>query len=176
MKYGATEYAYAEPFAEALLSDSKFRAWILNKTKFAPFSATARVLSEEMLAARGKSAESWWRSHYTEKCRCEGCSGQETDILAIFESGDARFALHIEVKQPTDRFPANKDQSTNYGIRATCWIENPPTAILRHGDAATVLVCSAFKLKEYAAHPSRFDAVVTFESLRLDFPDATKAL
>jgi hypothetical protein len=45
----------------------------------------------------------WNLSHCTEKCRCQGCSGQETDILAIFEAATGtRFGLHFEVKQPAD--------------------------------------------------------------------------
>jgi hypothetical protein len=147
MRYGAVEFAYAEPFANALVEDSSFRAWVLRQTKFSEFADEARILSDEMMALRAGATTSW-RSHYTEKCRCQGCSGQETDILAIFESTTGtRFALHFEVKHPGDKFPTNKDQAANYALRAKCWVDNPPQSVLPHDDAATVLLCSASKLR-----------------------------
>lgn len=175
MLYGSLEFAYAEPFAGALASDPAFRSWVLRQTKFASFADEASLLHEAMRAKRGKSTATWWRSHFTEKCRCQGCSGQETDILAIFEVADGtRFALHIEVKQPTDRFPATKDQAANYALRADCWVKTPPKAVLPHSDATTLLLCSASKLREYAAHLPKFGTVLTFEEVSAAFPQATR--
>lgn len=175
MKYGSKEFAFAEPFAAALISDAKFRSWLLKKTKFAEHADVATVPMEEMATRRGLS-QTWWRSHYTERCRCEGCSGQETDILAIFAANDFRFALHVEVKQPDDRFPSGKNQGLNYALRANCWIKSPPVAVLTHTAAGTMLLCSGFKLKDYGDQAKAFESVVTFESLRLDFPNATASL
>lgn len=172
MRYGALEHAFAEPIAEALISDPAFRVWLLSHTRFAIDSKDARLLHDEMRAAR--SAGTWWRSHYTESCRCEGCRGQETDLFAIFERPDgSRFALHVEVKQPTDRFPGNKDQAANYRIRAECWVRNPPKSVLPHGDADTLLLCSEMRLQNYAPHLAKFGAVITFEEVRRRFPRAT---
>lgn len=174
MLYGSLEYAYAEPFANALVSDAAFRAWVLRQTTFKAFAEEALVLHEQMRARRGKSSATWWRSHFTEKCRCQGCSGQETDLLAVFEAPSSlRFALHFEVKQPTDRFPATKDQAANYALRAKCWATLAPKAVLPHSDAATVLLCSAAKLTEFAPHLPKFGNVITFEDVAAAFPSAT---
>ncbi len=148
MRYGSVEFTYAEPFANALVEDPSFRTWVLRETKFSEFADEARILNDEMMALRNGATTSW-RSHYTEKCRCQGCSGQETDILAIFEGiTGTRFALHFEVKHPRDKFPTNKDQAANYALRAKRWVDNPPQSVLPHEDAATVLLCSDSKLAE----------------------------
>lgn len=173
MRYGSIEFRYAEPFANALAVDAAFRAWVVGQTKFAPFAGEARLMHEEMLASRGKTSATWWRSHYTEKCRCRGCSGQETDLLAIFEVQKARrFALHVEVKQPADKFPTNRDQAGNYALRAACWVKASPNAVLSHSDAATALLCSAAKLAEYRPHLSKFGTIITFEEVAKAFPEA----
>lgn len=173
MRYGSLEYAYAVPFAEALVTNASFRSWVLARTPFANYGREARLRNEAMHALRGKSAENWWRSHFTEKCRCNGCSGQETDLLAIFEASDFRFAVHFQVKQPTDMFPAAKDQAANYSTRAQCWVTSPPKAVLPHQAASTALLCSATKLVEYAPHLAKFDTVLTFEEIAKVFPEAT---
>ncbi len=174
MQYGSIEFAYAEPFAKSLVADSAFREWVLRRTKFSDEASGAKLLSEEMKALRGRSSATWWRSHYSEKCRCEGCSGQETDILAVFEAeGGHRFAVHFEVKQPTDRFPTHKDQGRGYAVRAQCWVKSAPKAIVPHGDADTVLLCSASKRAEYAQHVASFGSVITFEEVADRFPGAT---
>ncbi|MBL0408220.1 hypothetical protein JKG68_30520 [Microvirga aerilata] len=153
--------------------DPAFRSWVLQCTKFADFAHEARLLHEEMQAQRSKSSATWWRSHFTEKCRCQACSGQETDILAIFE---AVLGMRFEVKQPADKFPTKKDQVTNYALRAQCWATLAPKAVVPHADAATVLLCSASKLPEYLPHLSKFGTVITFEDLRGTFPHATLSL
>lgn len=175
MLYGSIEFTYAEPFADALVNDLAFRSWILKKTKFADFGEEARLLHDEMRAQRSETAATWWRSHFTEKCRCPGCSGQETDILAIFETATGtRFALHFEVKQPTDKFSTKRDQAANYALRAKCWAASAPRAVVLHSDAATVLLCSASKLTEYRPHLLKFGSVITFEDIARKFPQATR--
>jgi hypothetical protein len=174
MLYGSVEFSYAEPFANALVIDSAFRSWVLRQTKFEAVAEEARILHDEMRAQRSERASTWWRSHFTEKCRCPGCRGQETDILAIFETAKrTRFALHFEVKQPMDIFPTAQDQATNYALRAKCWVTSAPKAIVPHEDAATVLLCSTSKLPEYAPHLPKFGAVITFEMIARNFPSAT---
>jgi hypothetical protein len=172
LRYGGLEFQYAEPFANGLVGDLEFRSWVLSQTKFGGVAQTATVLHKEMAAKRSAKAENWWRSHFSERCRCPGCSGQETDLLAIFEAPDRdRFALHFEVKQPTDHFPKGKDQAANYALRASCWVANPPAAILSHGDAATVLLCSQARLRGYGDQPRKFDSVITFERIAAEFPN-----
>jgi hypothetical protein len=173
--YGSKEFAFAEPFINALVDNPSFRTWVLQQTKFAALADGSRVLSDEMGKRRNNSSTSWWRSHYTTKCPCQGCvGGQETDILAIFETASGmRFALHFEVKQPEDRFPTDKDQPANYQACAECWSKKPPKAVLPHACAATVLLCSARKQEEYAPHASKFGTIITFEDIKRDFPHIT---
>jgi hypothetical protein len=86
--------------------------------------------TKKMARHRGNLTAEWWRFHFTEKCRCLGCSGKETDILAIFESeARIRFALHFEVKQPTDKFKSDGIQSKGYPLRAQCWANKAPTKV-----------------------------------------------
>lgn len=144
---------------------------MLSKTRFATFSGRARLLQDEMRALRSSGAANWWRSHFTEACRCPGCRGQETDLFAVFEADkDVRFALHFEVKQPTDRFPPHKDQAANYALRAECWTKTPPKSVLPHSDAATVLLCSQSRLTDYTPHLPKFGSVITFEAVADAFP------
>jgi hypothetical protein len=169
MKYGALEYAYAAPIAAALATDRGFAEWMLSRTKFSASRSGARVLAEEMKAQRSKAAKDWWRSHFTEKCRCEGCRGHETDLLAIFElETGRRVAVHIEVKQPTDKF--HLGQGRAYSLRASCWVRQPPRAIIPHEDAATVLLCSESKLESYADEAREFGSIITFEEIARAFP------
>jgi hypothetical protein len=173
MGYGPKELTYAEPFANALVSDPSFRTWVLQQTIFSAF-ADARLLHRKMEIQR--NAKYWWRSHFTETCRCQGCSGQETDLLAIFETEtDFRFALHVEVKHPGDNFKQGGHQAASYPIRAQCWATNgkTPANVLRHSMATTALLCSKTKLGEYAGHISHFATVLTFEEIKKRFPHAS---
>ena len=172
MKYGANELLYAEPFAEALIYDASFRSWLLLKTKFAPWACIARPLHQEMRAKRSKKAQTWWRSHYTESCRCFGCSGQETDILAIFEADNTRFAIHIEVKNPKDKF-SKPGQAPSYKARAECWAKKAPPKVLPHDKAICLLLFSEGCRQEFAPHLPHFDTLVTFEEIIVQFPNAT---
>ena len=172
MRYGELELAYAQPIANALVNRPDFRAWVLSRSPFHAWAASSRVLVDEMVSRRAKTSQTWWRSHFAEKCRCAGCAGQETDILAILESiAGERFAVHFEVKQPTDRFPSEKDQATNYRLRAACWVANPPSAVVPHSAAATGLLYSVNKRREYGASVSKFDFAITFEMIRDRFPE-----
>lgn len=176
MSYGRKELLYAEPFAEALVNDLAFRSWVLRKTKFAEHADEARLLNREMKAQRSGTAKYWWRSHFTETCRCFGCRGQETDLLAIFETNKGlRFALHMEVKHPGDRFKETGVQAAAYPARAQCWSTpgQAPPNVLSHSEAATVLLCSSTKLEEYAPHLKYFETKITFEELRKEFPHAS---
>ncbi len=170
MRYGSVEWAYAEPIARALQESAEFRRWFLNQTRFGIHARNAVLLHEPMKSQRSASAESWWRSHYTEKCRCPGCSGQETDLLAVFDSAGTRFALHVEIKRPGDSFPAHKDQAGNYRLRAACWARQAPAAVLPHNDADTILVCAESQMAEFAPHLSKFGAALTFEVIAQALP------
>ncbi|EGP07355.1 hypothetical protein CSIRO_3087 [Bradyrhizobiaceae bacterium SG-6C] len=169
MKYGSLEYRYAAPIAQALVDDAAFRKWVLSKSVFAEH-ADARLLNTEMSAHRKNAAAEWWRFHFTERCRCDGCSGKETDLLAIFESGDLRFAIHFEVKQPTDIFKKDGIQSRGYPLRAQCWVSDPPPKVLPHHLASTGLFFSERKRGEYAEHLPNFPTLIAFEEIEKEFP------
>lgn len=171
MKYGTIEFKYAEPIAQALVNDAAFRKWVLLKTEFANSAEDARLQHEEMRGWRSGVATNWWRSHFTEKCRCQGCSGKETDLLAIFESrAGIRFALHFEVKHPGDKFKPDGVQSRGYPLRAQCWAANPPANVLPHHQASTVLLFSEKRRAEFAAHLPHFKTLITFEEIEKAFP------
>ncbi len=170
MRYGGIEWQYAEPIARALVEEQDFRIWVLSHTQFAGYAPEAKLLHNDMKALRTPSAETWWRSHYTEKCRCPGCSGQETDLLAVFNAGQTRFALHFEIKRPGDVFPHNKDQARNYSLRAYCWTKSPPPRILPHDHAATLLVYSEDQRFDFLPHIEKFDASFTFEDASVALP------
>jgi hypothetical protein len=173
MKYAAKEKEFSEPFAHQLASDPAFLRWILDKTKFRELDE-AHVLADEMKRQRSKAATTWWGSHYTESCRCFGCEGSETDILAIVSDSHGRtVALHVEVKQPSDRFNVDRGQAERYPARAACWVSRTPPKVLPHEDACTILLCSSDKLSGLAAEAAYFDTVVTFEEIARDFPRAT---
>jgi hypothetical protein len=152
MKYGSREYQYAAPLALALVEHSPFRQWVTSKSAFSEFPS-ARIPHKEMTRHRGNSTAEWWRFHFTEKCRCLGCSGKETDILAIFESESRiRFALHFEVKQPTDRFKNLRAMGFNQGA-----------IHYEHSAGPT-------------KHLSNFNSLMTFEEIETEFPDVAKWL
>jgi hypothetical protein len=169
LKYGSVEYGYAAPLAQALITDAAFRRWVLLRSEFAEFS-DARLLHEEMASWRGNAKAKWWRFHFTEKCRCAGCSGKETDLLAMFESSGVRFALHFEIKQPNDKFKSDGIQSRGYPLRAQCWAATPPAKVLPHHRASTGLFFSEQKRGEYEQHLSSFKTLITFEEIERDFP------
>jgi hypothetical protein len=174
MVYGLEELRHAKPFADALVSNPTFKAWVLKKTKFAEHAHDAQLLHREILARRRRGTKYWWRSHYTESCRCFGCSGQETDLLAIFETAKGlRFAIHIEVKHPKDGFTKGGNQAAAYPVRALCWVSKTPPAVLPHTAATTGLLCSETKLRDYAPHLEHFKAVITFEDAWKNFPDTS---
>jgi hypothetical protein len=173
VKYGAKEKVFSEPFADQLAKDPAFLRWMLDRTKFRDLDG-AHVLADEMKRKRSKVATNWWASHYTESCRCFGCEGSETDVLAIAADSNGRaVALHVEVKQPSDRFNLDRRQAERYSVRAACWASNAPPNVIRHDDACTILLCSSDKLPQFAAEAAHFDAVVTFEEIARDFPAAT---
>ena len=170
------EFKYAEPFAEALYDNSDFRKWVLGQTVFARFG-NVRLLRDEIAKKRSSGTRYWWRHHYTHKCTCSGCDGRETDIFAIFETDtEFRFALHVEVKHPEDKFKSGGDQASAYPIRAQCWAKKPPDKVPRHDDATTVLLFSEEKRGEYSENLNHFKTLITFEVINSEFPLLYKGL
>jgi hypothetical protein len=89
----------------------------------------------------------------------------------MFETASGvRFALHFEIKQPTDKFKSDGIQSKGYPLRAQCWVKAPPARVLPHHRASTGLFFSERKRDEYAAHLPSFDSLMTFEEIEAEFP------
>jgi hypothetical protein len=169
--YAIKEKLISKPFAEALALSSAFRAWVIGRTKFAASANDAVLLDAEMMALRNPDTANWWVSHHHSRCDCFGCKGgKETDILAVFAAAQTRFALHFEVKQPGDQFKAEKRQPEAYKIRAACWVKSPPARVLPHQDAATILICSPTKLRDYKVHRQNFDETITIQEIGEAFP------
>jgi hypothetical protein len=169
--YGGRELRYAQPIADGLVADPAFRHWFVSRTTFADKADGIAVLADDMRARRSPKSKFWWRSHYSEKCRCAGCRGQETDLLAVFETRSGfRFAVHAEVKNPSDGFKAGGTQAESYRLRAACWLGAPPASVLPHDGAATLLVCAEASLPKFAIQRPHFDAVLTFEEIERRFP------
>ncbi len=178
VRYGSNEYRYARPLAEALRANRQFRSWFLGKTKYATFSDAAVLLDEKQKLARSPSAENWWRSYYAGSAYRfkKECGERETDLLAVFEVEHGfRFALHIEVKAPGDRFGTG--QARDYNRRAICWAGNGrnPKTVLPHNEGTTVLCCEAKFREDHVSEAKMFASIVTIEEIAehlSNFPDA----
>lgn len=167
-RYGPDEFGYANPIAVGLVENIPFRVWFLSKTPFRRYAEIARLLHEEQRTTRSPTADNWWRSYWVmaSSCACGECRERETDLLAIFSTpDDYRFALHVEVKSPRDRF--SLDQAIDYQRRAKCWSgrANAPKTIFPHDVAATVLACEAGFANLNSYQTSLFNAVITFDEI-----------
>jgi hypothetical protein len=172
--YGHKEHVYAEAFANALRDDPDFLKWVLGQTPFAGRDGV-HVIWDEMITKRPK-AKFWWKNYWTGSCKCLGCSGSETDVfVALQDVSRRRFALHIEVKQPTDRFDPAKRQGERYSVRAACWARAAPATVPVHAEAGTIILCSETKRVNFTAEIQYFDACITFEEIARTFPNATVA-
>ena len=167
-RYGANEWLYAQPLADALVTDVDFRAWFLQQTVFSAQAREARLLWEEQQLKRTSSAENWWRSHFawTRYPYLSECGSRETDLLAVFETPlGFRFALHIEVKAPGDKF--RRHQALDYSRRASCWAGagRAPHTVPEHDVASTVLCCPANFAIAHSADVQHFASLVTLEEI-----------
>ena len=172
-RYGGNEWPYALSIAEALASETTFRVWFLEQTIFRQHAVNARLMLEEQKSTRSKSSETWWRSYWTGSSYpyFADCGERETDLLAVFESKvDFRFALHIEVKAPGDRFGDN--QARDYPRRAACWKgrDRAPRTVVPHDDATTVLCCPIAFAEKHKAEAAHFDTVVSHEQTATVLP------
>ena len=170
MSYGRIELQYAEPFARALVESLDFKKWVLEQTQFSAHADTARLMHEEAKARRTPSAGSWWLSVYTKSCKCPWCSEQETYLLAVFSTGAFRFALHCEFKRPGDGFSRNSRQAENYGLRAKCWSQSPPSTVLPHDAADTVLIFAEEQRAAFSSQIQEFGSALTFETITMVLP------
>jgi hypothetical protein len=147
MKKKVSEDQLCMTFANELSSNEVFRNWVLDRCGFSADIDDCRLLLQEQLDQRTSPNAPWWRHWFTEACRCDGCSGKETDIFAVFERSkwQDRFALHIECKLTNGSFTPN--QAPGYRLRAQCWAGK--ARFLYYKDYATILLApSEFVAKE----------------------------
>jgi hypothetical protein len=157
-----SEDAMCYAFAAQLQNSPDFVTWLLERTAFAAFSSSSKVLWEEQKKNRYSAAAPWWRHWFTSKCMCAGCiGGRETDIFVVFEAADhERFALHIENKKMKSSF--SPDQALAYGVRAKCWQNQP--RFLRYTRSQTVLLApEAFRTRN--ADATLFDVFLSHEEI-----------
>jgi len=175
MKYGSLEYQYAEPIARALATNKQFSQWVLSNSIFADV-ADARLLKDEMILQRQSPTAEWWRFHFSMSCKDPCCSGgRETDIFAVFEAADKkRFAMHFEVKQPTDRFDPKRMHEQRYALRAQCWTNKAPPKVLEHQDASLGIFYSESSRSKFEPVLSYFPTQITFEEIEKKFPQVAE--
>lgn len=178
--YSASEFLYARPLANAILSDEMFRRWFLAGTKFADIASGSHALPEPqaILRTTPKARKWWWFNCFCPKdghCSCKVGTGLETDILIILEATDGfRFAVHVEVKPPDKNLESG--QAETYPRRAECWA-NPatrPQTVLAHDSFVTILACGD-NLKS-DARCAKFDKTVFHRDIEKrisPYPDLT---
>lgn len=166
-KYSRTEFLYARPVADALLTDGEFRRWFLGGTRFADCAFDAVPLADQPKKERTTpDARKWfWFNCFCgTACECKVETGIETDIFIVFQSPDqSRFALHIEVKG--DKEGLEPGQAESYCRRGRCWASEKalrpqavPKWIPPYDDFVTVLICGDSQISDQRIF--KFDAVV----------------
>jgi hypothetical protein len=169
MKYSESELKYARPLANAIIDDSDFRQWLLEKTEFEHVSGKLIPVGVEQEKLRSKGLKNpYWFNYWCGKdsqCMCrvkEG--GIETDILIVLRSENGiHIAFHIEVKRPGDKLRVG--QAESYPRRAACWAnpDSRPRTVYPHQKFLTILACG----RDLATDPdlSHFDRVVFHDEI-----------
>lgn len=168
----ASEDDMCAAFAHELQNSPAFVGWLLDRTRFASFGSSARVLWEEQKQNRYSPSAPWWRHWFTSKCICTGCfGGRETDIFVVFETNNKeRFALHIENKLQKSSFTPG--QAAAYAARAKCWERQE--RFLDYSQSQTVLLAPASFL-ERNADAALFDVSISHEDISSHCPAFAEA-
>ncbi|AWN42563.1 hypothetical protein [Methylobacterium durans] len=155
-------------FAEALRDSAAFQAWLLSGGRFARHAMSARLLHGEQAAAR--KARHWWKHWW---CSLPDGSQGETDIFAVFDSGDeGRFGIHVENKPPHGVLPLR--QAVNYRRRAAFKANDPRW--LNYSDFEVILVAPASFLAAHQECLRQFDRGVSYEEVAAFAPLFAEAL
>jgi hypothetical protein len=170
--YGHKEHLYCEPVAEALASDMAFARFFIERAKVTDWDEDFFCLKSEQLRLRSK-ALFWWKNVFCSEysCQCSNLKGTEVDIHVVFEQSDGkRLGLHIECKNPDDRF--HSGQSARYRERLSCWgqPERGPKTIPRYDKAASILICE----RNNSHNPTdlaEFDGVIFFDEIQKWIPE-----
>jgi hypothetical protein len=141
--------------AEQVKENSTFAIWLLQKTKFASFAESTRLLHEEQLSIRPR--KQWW-CHVPELQK-----DRETDIFMVFEklSDRARFALHIENKRDNYRF--SEGQAAAYTPRAIHMANK--VAYLNYTDFATILLAPRDFRERFTSDCALFEVFIAYEEV-----------
>jgi hypothetical protein len=153
-------------FANQLASSRDFSIWVLEQTKFKPYSRMADLLDKEQVTAKPrKKPENWWRHWW---CKLEDGSESETDIFASFQlrGTNLRFALHIEDKPSHGKFEPS--QYLNYKRRATCMARQPQ--YMDYTDFTTVLLAPSGFIQAHRQEAACFDSCISYESVAPHIP------
>jgi hypothetical protein len=175
--YGHIEHCYCAPVAEALAKDHSFASFMLDRTGIMGWQGDFRCMKREQAQLR-KTAKFWWKNVFCPEstCKCESLKGREVDILVVFARNDgARLGLHIECKNPDDRFRVG--QAENYRDRLSCWTQpgRGPRTIPAHEIAVSLLICDRDN-KHSSNDINQFNGIVYFDEIaqRLPvYPDLT---
>ena len=144
-------------FAECLSTSAAFQQWLLGRGRFARYAATARLLHEEQASVR-KKAKHWWKHWW---CRMPDGSDGETDIFAVFEAGDVRFAIHIENKPPDGSLSMR--QASRYRPRAA--FKAFEEGWLSYSDFETILIAPRDFIATHGDQCRQFDVTITYEEI-----------
>lgn len=164
--YGVIEHSYCEPVAEALACDVNFAKFFMTRAGKGGWADSFNCQKDEQARLR-TSGDYWWKNVFCHegRCECPNLRGREIDILAVFERTDGnRLGMHIECKQPTDRFSAG--QAARYRERLLCWTKDGkgPRTIPKHHSAVAILICdrpNRHKVEDL----TQFDATIFFDEI-----------
>jgi hypothetical protein len=159
----AIEAALDNALAEALLQNQEFARWLLRQTRF---------VAEEAKCVEVRANNPWSRVTLRLPVGEDGSVEEvirdaETDVLAIFETGDGqRIALHIENKLEGGAFTPHQPET--YRERLKQWRERPKLGM--YHDATSVLVAPQAFYVRNADGARVFEAFVSHEAIAKHLP------
>ena len=166
---GVSEGDLDKAFADQIEQSDKFRAWVLNQTKFRNYASTAVLLSEE----QGKNRPIWWKHWW---CRVPELNEErETDIFLVFEASTAdrtRFALLIENKKGIGQFL--EGQAEGYEPKARFMMNK--SKYLSFTDFETMLIAPTLFRKNNEDQCKTFHRYISYEDIAQFIPKFEEGL
>jgi len=170
---------YMDAIAEAILSSSDVRNWMIEGTPMQEQYADSDILSpnnDATLGIRSEQKQPFWANYWCGRgsnCTCqypEDSNALESDAIFFFKNDAGRvLAVHVELKRENEDF--GYGQAESYPLRAECFVKTWRTRskMNEHHDWATVLICGQEKSKDSAS--SHFQRVITHGELRERLPN-----
>jgi hypothetical protein len=146
-----TESELDHLFWNAINMDSGFRAWFLERTKFA-----GRPLEL-------KSDEDWHQRWYKDP---ETKKGSETDITLIFRDSEFGHLVSIHIENKTPRKAWEKNQAESYRKRAANRMIK-----WKHVECEVALMAPRDYISSHPVEVSHFDFVITYEEVGVYAPE-----